>query len=60
MNSHVDDISCQLDVIIEIVLALVEFQYVTSVREGTLYETTGITRVINSERYVLNLIERIK
>ena len=49
VNSHVRDIFCQIDVILEIVLALVGVLYVPHVREGNLHEPTGATGGINSE-----------
>ena len=49
VNSHVGDISCQIDVILEIVLALVGVLYVPHVREGNLHEPTGATGGINAE-----------
>ena len=41
MNFHIGEISCQLDVILEIALALVGVRYVPRVREGTLHKPTG-------------------
>ena len=49
VNSHVGEISCQLDVILNIVLALVGVRYIPHVREGTLHEPTGAIGEINAE-----------
>ena len=57
VNSPVNEIYCQLDIIIEIILALVGVRYDPHVREGTLHKPIGATNSINSEILVLGVIE---
>ena len=52
--------SCQLVVILKIVLTLVGVQYAPRVRDGTLYKPTGATGGINTKLSVVNLIEIIE
>ena len=49
LNSHFGEISCDLDVILDIVLTLFGFQYVPCVREVILHKLTGATGGINAE-----------
>ena len=60
LNPHVGEISCHIDIIIEIVIDLVGIWCVPHVKEGTLHEPTGATGNINAKIYVKNVVERVK
>ena len=49
VNSRVVDISCHLDVILEILIDFVGVRYVPFVREGNLHGATSATGIINAD-----------